>query len=362
MKRSPHQREPLARHIMPELDEARLARQRAVIRDKVERGRPRRWYLLVAPAITAAVIGVVLLSRPHGTHDPSVVAGTVVEAPEREPMPVTLVDGSHVVLDPQTRLGLVSVVPKDIRLRLERGTIDLDVVHTSDRRFVVIAADYEVNVVGTKLRVDVEPGDAGTRRVEVRVTEGVVRVRRWRDGTELHVLHAGEAWSTDLTTTDLTTHDAPVEAPLVSAVVPTVSSVPSTSSTAATTPRATGPKELWTQAETARAAKRFRDEAAALDVLRTRYRSDPRAGLAAFELGRLRQDTLGDPSGAAEAFADAVVLSPNGPFREDAEARRVEALDAAGRTDACVEAKRAFLARYPGSIHRTRLESHCMGR
>jgi hypothetical protein len=81
--------------------------------------------------------------------------------------------------------------------------------------------------------------------------------------------------------------------------------------------------------------------------------------LAAFELGRLRQDTLHDPAGAADAFADAIVLAPNGPFREDAEARRVEALDAAGRRERCAEAKAAFLARYAAGIHRQRVSTMC---
>jgi len=270
-------------------------------------------------------------------------------------MPITLVDGSHVVLDPQTRLGLVTVVPTDIRLRLDRGKIDLDVVHASDRRFVVMAAGYEVRVVGTKLRVDVGGG-----RLDVNVTEGTVRVYRSGEESEAHVLHAGETWSAAVASHDEPVPPAPVSADTIDP--PPVVAVPPSASSATAQPRAPGAKELWTQAENARGAKRFRDEAAALDTLRTKYRSDPRAGLAAFELGRLRQDTLGDPSGAAEAFADAVTLAPTGSFREDAEARRVEALDAAGRTDACAEAKRLFLAHYPGSIHRPRLESRCTAR
>lgn len=98
--------------------------------------------------------------------------------------------------------------------------------------------------------------------------------------------------------------------------------------------------------------------AAALDMLRRRYRRDPRAALAAFELGRLRLDTLGDAPGAVEALADAISLSPRGPLREDAEARRVEAL-AAARSPDCAAARDAFLEHYPRGVHRALIAGQC---
>ncbi|HTQ47109.1 MAG TPA: hypothetical protein VMI75_30350, partial [Polyangiaceae bacterium] len=60
----------------------------------------------------------------------------------------------------------------------------------------------------------------------------------------------------------------------------------------------------------------------------------------------LRLDALGDPAGALAAFDDAIVLAPRAGFREDAEARRVEALDRMNDTR-CPAARQAFLARYP---------------
>ena len=82
--------------------------------------------------------------------------------------------------------------------------------------------------------------------------------------------------------------------------------------------------------------------------------------LAAFELGRLRLDSLGDAAGADEAFRDAIALSPQGPLREDAEARRVEAL-AAERSPECATARNAFLARYPHSVHAAVVSGTCSG-
>jgi hypothetical protein len=55
------------------------------------------------------------------------------------------------------------------------------------------------------------------------------------------------------------------------------------------------------------------------------FRSDPRAPLAAFTLGRVLLRELARPREAAAAFAQARALAPRGPFVEDALAREVEA-------------------------------------
>jgi transmembrane sensor len=360
-------REPLGRHITPKYDEARLARQREVIATRLRTRRP-RWVLLLGPAVCVVAVVVLLLIRSRANTGNEAVAGTVVEAPAGEPLRMTLLDGSHVVLDPSTRLSLMTLLPKDVRLELKSGAIDLDVPHLEGREFVVTAAGYEVRVLGTHFAVRLRPAEERPA-LEVEVFRGRVRVTRTGEPADLRVLGAGERWSTTLGTgtnvpppraqapdptpappmTSVTTDaHAPIVLPSAPVPVPTAARV--------------GAKELWSQAEAARASKRFQDEALALDTLRLKHRSDPRAGLAAFELGRLRQDTLHDAAGAADAFADAIVLAPNGPFREDAEARRVEALDAAGRRERCIEARTAFLARYAGGIHRQRVATMCESR
>ena len=360
-------RDPLGSYITPDLNEARLARQRTAIADRLKPRRP-RWYLQLAPAVCVAAI-VFLLIRSHGHPVGEVTARTVVEAPSGEPLAMTLLDGSRVTLDPETKLSLMTLLAKDVRLQLDRGGIDLDVSHVKGRQFVVAAAGYEVRVLGTRFAVRFRPTDEGSA-LEVKVFRGRVRVTRIGEPADLRILGAGETWSTALgippgapAPTASVEEPRSMQTPATGLILddrktPSVS--PSTDvAPPAPSPRVVGAKELWSQAERARASRRFRDEAIALDMLRLRHRSDPRAGLAAFELGRLRQDTLHDPGGAAEAFVDAILLAPNGPFREDAEARRVEALETAGRRDQCVEAKAAFLARYPGGIHRERVSARC---
>lgn len=350
---------PLGRHITPNLDAARLARQCATIARRLPSA---RGYRVLIPAAAGLACVVVLLLRlfasPAADAGAGAGAATVLEAPVEKSISLSLLDGSRVVLEPESKLSLVTLLARDIRLQLDRGGIELDVTKMKDRQFVVAAAGYEVRVVGTRFSVKLRTTSQGAApALEVRVEEGKVRVARAGEATDVRVLGAGEIWSTTLGAVEPKAQPPTTIAPPLGESAPT----PSTRPTAVRAPSRTtlGSKELWAQAESARAAQRFADAAGALDVLRLKHRADPRAGLAAFELGRLRQDTLHEPAGAAEAFADAIVLAPNGPFREDAEARRVEALEAAGDRARCEEAKAAFLTRYPGGIHRPRVARAC---
>jgi hypothetical protein len=121
-------------------------------------------------------------------------------------------------------------------------------------------------------------------------------------------------------------------------------------------------RELFDDAQRARAEGRTEDEARAFDRLRRTFPHDPRSALAAFELGRLRLDALGDARGAEEALRDAIVLGPASPFREDAEARRVEALSRMGDPSACASARAAYLARWPNGTYRRAVEVGCGAR
>jgi tetratricopeptide (TPR) repeat protein len=112
-------------------------------------------------------------------------------------------------------------------------------------------------------------------------------------------------------------------------------------------------------ADAARLSGRPAEAARAFDRLLRAHRGDPRAGLAALELGRLRMDNLGDPAGALEAFSDAVALAKSGAVREDAEARRVQALERLGDIARCVRARDAYLERFPGGIHASSIRRRC---
>ncbi|MDB4937640.1 MAG: hypothetical protein JWP87_4612 [Labilithrix sp.] len=353
---------PLADDITARVDDARLARQwGAVSRSLVVRPRRSFYFAALAPAALVAVALVLVLAwRPWRSAGGSVATGRASDA-------LVLADGSRVTLSSGAELAIDSATPERVHLVLSAGSIALDVTHVEGRPFVVSAAGHDVTVLGTAFAVKLDSHDA-TRTLAVEVTRGRVAVT---GPTGRHVLHAGESWSARVETASATPAAA-AAASSIAVVADEPSAVPGTepveppplpgsepSSKAVAAAPVDGPRELLARATEARTSGRPRDAAIALDTLRRRYRSDARAGLAAFELGRVRMDALNDPAGAAEAFADAIALAPGAPFREDAEARRVDALDALPDRARCERVRDAYLARYPTGLHARQVATRC---
>lgn len=80
--------------------------------------------------------------------------------------------------------------------------------------------------------------------------------------------------------------------------------------------------------------------------------ADTTAGLAAFLLGRIARDRLGQPGRAAEAFTRVLAIGSPRAIQADALARRAEALAADGQAVAAQAAARDYLARYPAGPRR----------
>jgi hypothetical protein len=75
-------------------------------------------------------------------------------------------------------------------IQMTRGTIDMQVTHDPSRVLIVRAGDTEIEDIGTRFRVEYD----GTAHVEVRVTEGEVKVKRAGQHTDVA---AGFAWTAD---------------------------------------------------------------------------------------------------------------------------------------------------------------------
>jgi transmembrane sensor len=332
--------ENLARYVRrPDLPESRIAVQWTRIDPRSMPSRPPRW---LGPAATVAVCCVVaaiaLRARARAPLDP--MQGAVLEGGA-----VTLSDGSRVAVGDGGRVRVIAMRDETVELALDVGSLDL-LAH-GRRSLRVTTAHYDIVDVGTRFRVACDPrGD-----VRVDVFEGIVEIRG-RDGNpEPRRLLAGDSWSN--VTTEALPPSAPTAPPAPEPSVAPAAEAP----TDARDPGVTA-RELLKTGERARMAGQTQAAAAAFDALRHRYRSDPRAALAAFELGRLRLDDLKDAAGAVEALDDALGLSPHGPLREDVEARRVEAL-AAERSPLCAGARDVFLTRYPGSAHAAVVAGQC---
>jgi transmembrane sensor len=87
---------------------------------------------------------------------------------------------------------------------------------------------------------------------------------------------------------------------------------------------------LFAHADRARKAGRPQEAVAHLRMLIDRFPNDPHAQVAAFTIGRLLLESLGQPRQAAASFEQARVLARGAPVAEDALAREVEAWAAAG--------------------------------
>jgi len=375
--------------LTPPLTEARLARQYDAIQRRVgaaPRGRGRAWpaWAIAATATVALVVVVVVGLRRGATTVGGAggpMEGAVLEAGPGAGVGVTLADGSRLDLAAGARARVTAARATAVRLEVERGAVEVEATHVEGRSFVVGAGPFEVRVVGTHFVVQRTPGE----RVTVRVERGAVEIA----GTpgEPRRLMAGEQWSAPDPTgpvVEATMALGPVAPASAPAVAPTATAGSplgaTTASPAATAPGPTSPaatapagaaavattapetaKELFDEAQRARAEGRAADAARAFDKLRRSFPRDRRAALATFELGRLRLDSLGDPRGAEEAFREAMALGPRSPFREDAEARRVEALARMGDGAGCVAARDAYLARWPNGTYRRAVGLYCGG-
>lgn len=343
------------RSALPEVTDARIARQWAGTEDRIAARARRAWRWPGLVAIAAACAVAVFVVRTRQT--PAILVGAVVESAGEQA--VSLSDGSRVDLAPKSRLHVEALEESRIELSLERGSATFDVRHLASRRFAVKVGAFDVIDEGTRFTIATDEGG----EVSVAVERGTVRIERRDTAEPARFLSAGERWSAGSSASaappvESSHRAAAVDSHPSGAESPLEALPPVAPPTSARAQRPTA-KDLLEAAQRAQREGRIRDAAAAYDRLRRDYANDPRAGLAAFELGRVRLGSLGDARGAAQAFEEAIALSPDAPFREDADARLVEAFDAAGDARRCEAARAAYLARYPKGLHAANVTSRC---
>ena len=107
------------------------------------------------------------------------------------------------------------------------------------------------------------------------------------------------------------------------------------------------PEALFALADRARASGHPDAAVAHLREIVERYPGDPHAPMAAFTEGRLLLEALAHPRQAAAAFERARARAKGGPLAEDALAREVEALHAAGDAAAAHEQALRYRELYP---------------
>lgn len=380
-----HANDKWARYVRVDVSEGRIDRLWSGIAARLPRSRPsRRWVWAGATvcALAAAVL-VVRAVRPRPDLIASAWEGASLETAATA-LSVALVDGSRLTLDPNSRVEVGDRTAAAVRLVLARGRIGCDVTHRPHRSFVVVADGVEVRVVGTRFSVSTEH-NGDTTRVEVRVERGVVEVQGAGRAGGVTRVEAGRSWSRVTRTGPLTdvqgeppsaTPAAPAlptgttpEATLPPAVgtapesgVASAISPPASSSSRTRPVHVSDARELFEHARGLWRAGRIRSAAETYQTLLTTYPRDPRAGLAAFELGRLRMDRLGDVPGAVRALEQAVALAPGAELREDALARLAAANAGAHDPNGCARVRDRYLSEYPTGVHRRTVAAVCHAR
>jgi transmembrane sensor len=361
----------LAQYVEHPLTESDLRRQWSKIEGRLE-APPRRHFApvlalaaLVGAVAIVAAFTVVALRRPP---TPSAWDGAVLDSSADE-VSVALADGSRIDLEPVSRVIVRESTVRAVRLDLHKGSARFDVPHVEGRTFDVLAGGVHIHVVGTRFSVGVASAASG-QRVTVSVQQGVIEAE---SGGETTRVRAGETWSTvpKAEAAPAEPSGAPVAAPAVdsatSAILPhDPAAAPGTPVTPApvvitSRPQVVEPsaQDLFEKANVARQSGDAAGAANAYAELLRHYPADSRAGLSAFELGRLKMDQLGDLRGAIASLQRAVSSAPGSGFREDALARLVRAHDTMGDVERCEKARKAYLTSYPGGVHAGAIDKAC---
>ena len=313
-------------------------------------------------AVLAAAAGFWLWSPKTAVFaggSPALASANAGQPAERD---FALPDGSRVsLLSSGSRVEVLEQTAVLVRTQLGAGAARFDVRHDASRLFEVESGDVKVRVLGTAFSM-VRQG----LLTRVAVERGAVRVQ-WTGGEAF--LSAGQSGLYPPPPSAVDASNAPAE-PL--------SDLAGNLAEEASSWRKLAKRGAYADAFKAlgpAASKSVRDEPTdlmlAADVARlsrhpgeaTRYLSrvsdgfprDKRAALAAFTLGRVLLEDLGQSGRAADAFRRAQQLAPRGPLASDALAREADAAQRAGQADRARRLAAHYVELYPDGPQALRL-------
>jgi transmembrane sensor len=267
---------------------------------------------------------------------------------------VLLDDGSRVFVGQQSRVDIVENTGRSVRGVLKDGWARFDVNPGGPRRWLIETGAFEVEVIGTSFTVSRQDDDA-----RVRVHRGHVHIRgaSVRDGALQ--LAAGDEFTSRSDKYSISKEAA--ENTIVSRTALSEngagdargSTATSRSPTECAQRRATSGEARDLSAEALRRADRLRAQGRSEQAARVLEREfdahheGSNAGLVAFTLAQLQLDDLGLSAEAAKNFSRAA-RAPTLPsvLREQAVARRVEALARAGLIQEASQAADAYTRIY----------------
>jgi transmembrane sensor len=353
--------------LAPQWNEERSARLYAGTLQRKRRRAVRRAALAAAAA--CAVAGVLVVARQPSRQLAQSQPDHPVSGGDHT---LRLADGSLAkMVGERSELEVTHNTPERVAFKLLSGRAHFDVVPNPSRSFTVEVRPYRIEVIGTVF--DVERSE---HEVAVHVTHGKVRVYgpygardvsagdRQRFATEAD---EGTAAPRDPADADLVEDEEHVlereeqearprarrRGGAATAVPKWRSLSQSGDYEAAFESLRRGaavdddPAALMDAADAARLSGHPQSAVQYLERVVRGHRKSPVAPLAAFTLGRVYLDKLGQPDRAARAFELARSLAPSGSLAQDALAREVEALSKGGHADKANLRAQEYLKRYP---------------
>ena len=345
--------EALREHVDVDADTRHVAMSLAAARRRSARRQRTRVAVSSVAVLLLVLAGGRLLRQERAAAPRAVASAVEAPVPAESAGVVRLDDGSAVTaIERGSELRLAGRTATEVRVQLLKGAYRFDVTRSKERTFRVEMGEVAVEVMGTSFTVDRE-----NDRVGVHVLEGRVRVL---SSGRPRVLSANDELWLPLQGGAEAEHDpepAALPPPTKLRPLPPAESWKRHAAQgnyarafgelerAAVKPK--GPQDLMLAADAARLSGHPREATRYLQgVLRT-YEDDPLAALAAFTLGRVLLNELGQPAPAAEAFARTRQLNPETSLAEDALAREVEAWAKAHRPELARERAREYARTYP---------------
>jgi len=264
-----------------------------------------------------------------------------------EQLQLTLVGGAEARLESSS----VMTVDHAGHAKVDGGEVAFRVPRQSaGHSYVVLAGPYRVVVLGTrfKLRLD------DTRRVFVdaqgNAGEGGVEI--W-DRDKLASLAPGETWASPPNFGPFGPVESSDPRSTSAEAAPAHTHPRARAATSATAPLAQGDDDAEAAARAALAAG---DTARALGLYRSLAQHGGPAGEnAAYELGKILRDRLGQPANAVAAWRRYRADHPNGVLRVEADVSIVETLVHAGDTSGALAEANDFVRNHPDSERRAEI-------
>jgi transmembrane sensor len=279
-----------------------------------------------------------------------------------------LEDGSFVVVKPGSRLASLENTGRSVVLLMTEGRATFDVKPGGPRRWSIETGLATVDVVGTRFTID-----RSQSKLVVEVERGVVLVRGERVTDRVRQLTSGERLEIDGEPAAPAIPETSASAVDVANARPRSGVRPRDEASwqemaqrgdyaeayrnlgatgIAANVKAADPEQLFALADVARLSGHPADAIEPLERILAEHPRNSKAALAAFTLGRLHLDSLGNAKAAALEFQRAMSLELPRALAEDVHLRLIEARARAGDRPGAHEAWLSYVERFASSTRR----------